>query len=247
MLKEFQADLHIHTCLSPCGDLTMSPTAIVAQAGRRRIDLIAICDHNSSENSGAVIEASEGSGITVLPGLEVTSKEEVHVCALFDRLDRALQLQAIVYDHLEGENDEQAFGMQVVVDAKGWVTDFNRRLLIGATGLSIEQVVSAIHALGGLAVASHVDREGFGIIGQLGFVPPGLALDGLEVSPHLTLEQARQRFAEYQAFAFVRSSDAHHPDQIGQATTAFWLEAATVRELRMALRGEAGRKIAASP
>ena len=243
MLRKFKADLHIHTCLSPCGDLEMSPQGIVKEAVNKGIDLIAICDHNSSENSGAVIQASEGKELTVLPGIEVTSKEEVHICALFEYVNDALKMQSLIYDNLEGENDEQAFGMQVVANAEDEVLGFNKKLLIGATSLSVEMVVDSIHSFNGLAIAAHIDREGFGIIGQLGFIPPDLRLDALEISPRMKMEEARMRFSEYQRFPFLCSSDAHYLDDVGKCTTTFLLEEATFEEIRMALKGEGDRKI----
>ncbi|MBL7075377.1 PHP domain-containing protein [candidate division KSB1 bacterium] len=243
MLREFEADLHIHTCLSPCGDLKMSPGGIVKEAVKEGIDLIAICDHNSSENAGAVIKASEGKGVAVLPGIEITSKEEVHISALFDHFDDALKLQMLIYENLDGENDEEVFGMQVVVNEKGEVLGFNKKLLIGATNLSVEEIVNAIHSFHGLAIAAHIDREGFGIIGQLGFIPPELGLDALEISPKMEMEEARTRFSEYHKYPFLCSSDAHYLDDIGKGTTTFLLEEASLKELRMALKGEGGRGI----
>lgn len=213
------------------------------EAVDRRIDIIAICDHNSSENTAAVIEASEGKGVTVFPGIEVTSKEEVHIIALFENAENALKLQAIIYQNLEGENDEKVFGMQVVVNAEGEVLRFNQKLLIGAGNLSVEKIVDAIHSLNGLAIAAHIDREGFGIIGQLGFIPPGLELDALEISPRMKLNEARLKFSEYRNYPFLCSSDAHYLDDIGKGTTVFLLEEASFIELRMALKGEGGRAI----
>jgi predicted metal-dependent phosphoesterase TrpH len=116
MLRTMKADLHIHTCLSPCGELEMSPKGIAEQAKIKEIDILGICDHNSSENVPALIKAAQKYEIVVLPGMEVTSQEEVHILALFDELESALELQEIIYAHLHGENDEKAFGMQVVVN-----------------------------------------------------------------------------------------------------------------------------------
>lgn len=243
MLKEFKADLHIHTCLSPCGDLGMSPRGIVKEALDKGIDLIAICDHNSSENTAAVIEASKGKGVTVLPGIEVTSKEEVHIIALFENAENALKLQTIIYQNLEGENDEKVFGMQVAVNAEGEVLGFNQKLLIGAANLSVEKIVDTIHSLNGLAIAAHIDREGFGIIGQLGFIPPGLGLDALEISPRMKINEARLKFSEYRNYPFLCSSDAHYLDDIGKGTTTLLLEEASFIEIRMALKGEKFRRI----
>jgi len=241
MLRNYRADLHIHTCLSPCTDLDMSPQAIARQAKHREIDILGICDHNSAENVPALMQAADQYSIRVLPGMEVTSQEEVHILALFDNLEPALALQEIVYSHLPGENDEEAFGMQVVVNAGGEVLHFNPKLLIGASTLSIEEVVTHIKALDGLAIASHIDREGFSLIGQLGFVPDHLEIDALEISPRTTLEDAEERFQP--RLPLTCASDAHYLDDIGTGYTTFYIEDRTTREIRKALRGEDGRKI----
>ena len=242
-MRRFTADLHIHTCLSPCGELTMSPARIVEEAVDKGINIIAICDHNSADNAGAVMEVAQGRDIAVLPGMEVTTREEVHICGLFGDVKEALGLQELVYKNLEGSNDPDAFGMQVIVNAAGEVLGMNERLLIGATGLALEEVVNAIHKLSGLAIAAHIDRQGFGIIGQLGFIPAGLPLDALEVSPRMGISGAREHFPEYAHYPLICSSDAHQPGDIGSGTTDLLMEAASFEELRLALRGEAGRRI----
>jgi predicted metal-dependent phosphoesterase TrpH len=243
MLRLFKTDLHIHTCLSPCADLNMGPRAIIDRAIQHGLDVIGICDHNSSENAPAVARAARGRDITVLPGMEVTSKEEVHVLGVFDSLDKALQLQEIVYQHLHGENDTEAFGLQVVVNEDHDVLGFNNRLLAGATELPIDEVVDSIHGLDGLAIAAHVDRETFGIIGQLGFIPAELPLDALELSPNTSPEEAMRRFPECAASAFVCSSDAHSVADIGKVWTSLLLREPTIWEIRKALRGEGGRRV----
>ena len=91
-MKLYKADMHIHTCLSPCGDWGMSPRAIVEKSRQMGLDIIAICDHNTAENAGASIRSGEKHGITVLPGMEICSKEEVHVLAIFGTLDRAMMM-----------------------------------------------------------------------------------------------------------------------------------------------------------
>ena len=241
MLRTLKADLHIHTCLSPCGDLEMSPKAIAKQAQIREIDILGVCDHNSAENVSALIKAAGMYEISVLPGLEITSQEEVHVLALFDGLEPALELQEIIYSNLPGENDEDAFGLQVVVNEMGEVLRFNKRLLIGASTLTIEEVVEAIHALNGLAIASHIDREGFSLIGQLGFIPEHLALDALEISPKISYEEALAKFDP--PFPLICSSDAHFLEDIGSGFTSFYMEKATTDEIRRALLHEDGRRI----
>jgi len=241
MLKTMKADLHIHTCLSPCAELEMSPLAIAEQAKIKEIDILGICDHNSAENVPAVMKAARKLKINVLPGLEITSQEEVHILALFDELEPAFKLQEIIYDNLPGENDEEVFGMQVVVNEKGEVLHFNNKLLIGASTLSIEEVTQLIHSLNGLVIASHIDREGFSLISQLGFIPKNLNLDALEISPLITYEEALKKFKPN--FPLTRSSDAHFLKDIGQCFTSFHVEKGTTEEIKKAFLNQEGRRI----
>ena len=195
MPVEFRADLHIHTCLSPCAELDMTPYRIVERAASLGLNVIAICDHNSVENAEVTKRLAKGKGINAIPGIEVTSFEEVHIVGLFRDIDSVLRIQDIVYENLQtGENDVDAFGYQVVVNENDEVLSFNNRLLIGATTLSVSKVVETIHTLGGLAIAAHIDREGYGIIGQLGFIPHDLNLDALEISRNITIDDAKRKF-----------------------------------------------------
>ncbi len=241
MLRPFKADLHIHTCLSPCTELDMSPKGILEATKKKRIDIIGICDHNSSENSLAVMNAARKMNINVFPGMEVTSLEEVHVLALFGEIENALKLQEHVYENLPGENDEEAFGMQVIVNEKEEVLGSNNKLLIGATTIPLEKIIKTIHSLNGIAIASHIDRESFSIIAQLGFIPDNLELDALEISPSITREEAKKRYSD--KYPITCSSDAHYPDDIGKVFTSFLLKDATVAEVKKALKNEDGRKL----
>ncbi len=241
MLRLLKADLHIHTCLSPCTELNMSPKGILDIAEKKGIDILGICDHNSSENSPGVMEAAKKRSIHVLPGLEITSEEEVHVLALFDDIGNARKVQEFVYQNLPGKNDEETFGMQVLVNEKEEVLGFCDKLLIGATTIPLEEVIGAIHRHKGLAIASHIDREAFSIIGQLGFVPDNLKLDALEISPFLTIEEAKNRYPY--GYPITSSSDAHYPDDIGKSYSTFLIQDVTVVEIKKALKGEDGRKL----
>ncbi|MHC4331195.1 MAG: PHP domain-containing protein [Planctomycetota bacterium] len=238
-MRKVRADLHVHTCLSPCADIQMLAPAIVERAKRAGLDMIGICDHNSAENAAAVAKAGARAGLAVIPGMEVTSSEEVHILGLFDSEADLMDLQDTIYQNLPGENSEEAFGPQLVADEWGNVVEKNHRLLIGATTLTVDQVVDAIHRQSGLAIASHVDRERFSLIGQLGFIPEGLELDALEVSDP-------SRTGEEYGYPVITSSDAHFLEDVGKSFTSFELEDASLSEIGKALRHELGRRIVAN-
>jgi predicted metal-dependent phosphoesterase TrpH len=235
-MRKVRADLHLHTCLSPCADDKMQATIIVQQARKMGLDMIAICDHNSAENVEALVKAGVREGITVIGGMEITSSEEVHILGLFDSQTELMLLQDTVYENLPGENSDEAFGPQYVIDEWDRVIGKNSKLLIGATLLTIEQIVNEIHARGGLAIAPHVDRQRFSLIGQLGFIPKGLELDALEVS----MPEASAKGYHYPV---IYSSDAHFPEDIGRNPSCFMLEEASLQEIGKALRQEMGRRV----
>jgi PHP family Zn ribbon phosphoesterase len=216
----------------------MVPSAIVKQAKLVGLDMIGVSDHNSAENVSAVVKAGARENLPVIPGMEITSREEVHVLGLFKDAGQVLQLQQLVYDNLAGENDEDAFGLQVIVDEDDRVVGSTKKLLIGATSFSLEETVDAIHDSGGLAIAAHIDRERFGLIGQLGFIPRTLRLDALEVSAHSTICASGD-------YPVVRFSDAHFLSDIGRSSTCFVLEEATLEEIAKAIKGQGGRKVVA--
>ena len=239
-LREIRADLHVHTCLSPCGDLEMVPTEIVRKARARGLEVIAVCDHNATDNGPAVARAGGREGVSVIPGIEVTTREEVHILGLFETGRQLTGIQALIDRHLAGENDPDTFGLQVVVDEEDEPIALKAELLIGATDLPLEEVVDAIHGLGGLAVAAHVDRERFGIIGQLGFVPPGLPLDALEVSPSASQSQWAGQHGDVPV---ITSSDAHFLSDVGRSSTVFFIAEPSLSEIGRAQREEGGRRV----
>lgn len=223
----------------------MTPLAIVQIALDRELDMIAICDHNSARNTAATRRAARGTRLAVIPGIEITSSEEVHIVGLFPSDEMAEAVQEEVYARLYGENDENVFGYQVVVNEHDEVDDLDQRLLIGATTLSAERVVALIHQFDGLVVPAHVDREGFGIFSQLGFIPEGLKLDALEVSRRSNFETVRRKYPDSRAYPLIMSSDAHYPNDIGAAYTLARMAEPTFDELAKALAGRDGREIVA--
>ncbi|NIU10012.1 MAG: PHP domain-containing protein [Phycisphaerae bacterium] len=235
-MRKVRADLHLHTCLSPCADAQMQATAIVIEAIKAGLDMIGISDHNSAENVAAVVKAGAREGLPVIAGMEITSSEEVHILGLFDTEQDLMNMQDVIYHNLPDGDYGQAYGPQTVIDEWDNVVGENSRLLLGATALTVEGVVDAIHERSGVAIASHIDRERFGLIGQLGFIPEGLELDALEVSSLSSIEQ------EFD-YPIVTFSDAHYLDDIGNSSTCFMIEEASIDEIRKALRNEMGRRV----
>jgi PHP family Zn ribbon phosphoesterase len=221
----------------------MSPRAIGENSLEKGLDIIAVCDHNSAENVGAVLRAGKQRGLNVFPGMEVSSKEEVHVLGIFSDEAKAIIFQELVYDHLQGTNRPDVFGDQVIANEFDEVEGFNDRLLIGATKLGVHEVVREIHRLGGLGIASHVDRPSFSVTSQLGFIPPDLELDALEISFKAKEREIHDTVHAVDELPIVTFSDAHFLQDIGRAYTSFMLEAPNLEEIRMALKEESGRGI----
>jgi hypothetical protein len=244
MPVEFIADLHIHTCLSPCAELSMTPKGIVEKAAALGINIVAVCDHNSAENIEVTKCLAKKKGVHVIAGMEICSSEEVHVLSLFRDTESSLRMQEVVYENLQpGENDEETIGMQVVVNEDNEVLSFNRRLLIGATSLSVNKVVDFIHSFGGIAIASHIDRDVFGIIGQLGFIDPDFKFDALEISYRTDFRDAQKRYGPYSRIPWISASDAHRIEDIGRRTTRLFMYHSTFDELCLALKSADGRTV----
>lgn len=243
MLKQFVADLHVHTVLSPCANYRMVPELLVERALEVGVNLLGITDHNSGENVAAVVSAAQDSGVTVLPGMEVESREGVHLLTLFDDVEGLERWQGIVYEALpRRENVDRVFGSQLVVDAAGHLLRVNQRLLITAADLSLEEVIATSLGLGGLCIPAHVDRPANGLLPVLGLLPGGFKTVAVEISWRLTPQEAVRQFPALAGHTLLRSSDAHYLEDIGKATTTFLVTAASVAEIALACRQEQGRR-----
>ena len=242
-MKFFTADLHLHTVLSACAEMEMLPEFILERAQELGLNLIAVTDHNSAENVAAMLKAAEGIGITVLPGMEVQTREEVHLLCLFDTLEQAAYWQEVVYAHLPRQkNNENVFGTQVVLDAEGEAVGTNDRLLATSTFFSVEEVVQRVHAANGLCVPAHVDRPAYSIIANLGFIPPELRIRGVEISHLVGPKEARARFPQLEHYSLVADGDAHRLKEMARRTTLKMAEP-TVAEIALALAGEGDRGV----
>jgi hypothetical protein len=243
-MEKFRADLHTHTVLSPCGDLEMSPVNIVKKAKERGIDILGITDHNSTLHAPLIKELAGREGIMVLMGAEVTTKEEVHCLCFFEDEEKLSEFQKYLDQYLPKiPNDENKFGYQVVVNEKEEIVDEIECLLISGLNQSIEQIERKVHDLEGLFIPAHINKMINSIISQLGFLPPDLNVDALELSHHITKEEFLKKNKYLSKYNFIKSSDAHYVDNIGNVWTNFFMEELNFIEVKRALRGEEGRRV----
>jgi len=244
VLHTFIADLHIHTVLSPCGSLEMSPLNIVREAARKGLDIIGITDHNASEHGKVVKDIAKEYGIMVMCGMEVTTAEEAHCLTFFEDLSSLESFQQIIDSTiLKIKNDPNKFGYQVIVDKQENITGQKEWLLISATTMSIEDVIEKAHQLGGIAIPAHIDRPSYSLTSQLGFVPPGLNADAMEVSRFSSRDEMVAAYPYLKDTTFIRSSDAHFLKDLGTVTTKFRIQSRTFTEIKKALQGLEGRRV----
>lgn len=235
-MNRFKADLHIHTVLSPCGDLEMSPSNIIRAAKSKQLDLIGITDHNTTRQCAVIRELGLREGIYVLCGAEVTTKEEAHCLAFFDTTESLEAFQEYLDAHLpDVKNNPDLFGYQVAVDAEDNIFFEEDRSLVSAIDQSIEKIEETIHSLNGIFIPAHVNKGKNSVISQLGFIPDDLKFDALELSKHISREEFISQNKYLRNNVFIKSSDAHLPELIGETTTLFVMEALNFEEIKKAL------------
>jgi len=240
----FKADMHIHTVLSPCGDLSMSPINIVDYASSIGLKVIGITDHNSTLHGPVTRKLAEKRGIMVIFGAEVTTREEVHCLCLFETENQRSLFQSFIERNFSGiKNNTELFGHQVVVNENEEIIDEIEPLLISALNVNIDEVEKQVHQLGGLFIPAHIDRPKYSLISQLGFIPKDLNFDSLEISKNTTKEKALKDFSYIKNLRFIKSSDAHNIDQIGTAGTQLLMENISWNEFKMAILGIEGREV----
>ena len=233
-MRAFRADLHIHSLLSPCGSLEMTPREIISRAMSKGLDMIAVADHNSTWHCELTVALGVEAGLTVLRAAEVTSAEDVHSLVILPDAATTLSFQEWIdsrCSHMPHNPD--IFGDQVVIDREERIVREIDYFLPGALNASIDEVEEAAHRLGAIFIPAHIDRPAMSILGQLGFIPDDLYIDAVEVVGKIG----------DLLYPAIRNSDAHLPEHIGRRYTEYMLEAPSFRELAMALRGEGGRHI----
>jgi PHP family Zn ribbon phosphoesterase len=242
-MKKFRADLHVHTVLSPCAEVEMIPPLIVQKALEKNIDLIAITDHNASANVRAVQKAAENTRLTILPGMEVQSCEDVHLLTLFETIEALETWQKEVDDKLPSLPNKPAFfGEQFVVDETGEFLRSEDRLLATSTRFSIDEIFERVNALGGVVIPAHVERFSYGLFPTLGMISEKWQVPALEISRHLSPERGAVMFPALGKHALIQSGDVHRLDEF-LGTTILTLAFPTLLEICKAFQNIDGRQV----
>ena len=232
-----KADLHIHSCLSPCGSLEMSPSKIIDRARETGLSLIALTDHNSALNCPAIEKiAGKYNDITVIFGMEITTSEEIHALALFESVKDALEMSEFIYSRLSKiPNNPDKMGDQVYVDEEENILGEVDIYLGGSVSLDIVEIGHEIHRRNGLFIPSHIDREYFSMKSQLGYLPVG-EYDAIEFSNSFVRRKADAAVLDSKnQYAQITSSDAHYSEDIGRGWIEFDSNNVSFQSLRDAL------------
>ena len=204
-------DLHLHSCLSPCGDNDMTPYNLVNLAKLFGYDIIALTDHNSCRNCGSAIRAGEEIGITVVPGMELCTSEEIHNICLFPTLERAEAFADYVYGTLPRiKNKEKIFGEQLVMDHRDGILDKEEILLTTASSISIDNLAEMVDKYDGVCYPAHIDRSSYSIISSLGDFSPEVDTRCFELTPKADAQYYLEKYPATKGKLILRSSDAHY-------------------------------------
>lgn len=243
-MKWYHADLHIHSVLSPCGDLDMSPQNVVNILKSKGIDIFAITDHNRMLNYKAYLQKAEESGITCLLGVEIQTSEEIHLVALFDDHKKGFNFQNELYDSLIPiKNDPEYFGDQVILGENEEILGFEERALINSSMWTLDECYEKVLEYDGFCFPAHEDASSYSITAQLGFIPEYPDFKAIGITAHCNTENLFTKYPQLKKYTLIRSSDAHYPKDIASGYSRFYIEAPTVQEIQKACTGQDGRKI----
>ncbi len=235
----FAYDLHLHSCLSPCGDDLMTPQNMAGMGMLIGLHMMALTDHNTTKNCPAFLAACEGYGIVGIPGMELSTAEDVHLVALFPTLSAAEMFENELDSHrMPIDNDPEVFGHQMIMNEKDEMIGTMTPLLIAATDLYMGDAVALVRAYGGCVYPAHIDRESSGIVAMLGDIPPDYHFTAVEYRDLANREQYEALYDEARNKKVIVSSDAHRLDAMNEAVNTLTLDlpdGATHDEIRAAL------------
>lgn len=225
-------DLHIHSCLSPCGDADMTPANIAAMAMLKGLDVIAVTDHNSCKNCPAVLEECKKYGITAIPGMELSTSEEVHCVCLFPGLEQAMAFDAYVYERLiKIKNREEIFGEQLIYNENDEVVGQEPNLLIQSARISFDEVDGLVKNYGGIMFPAHIEKDSFSLLSNLGFISPDSTFRCAEIFDAARTEELKKAHPYLENCRILFNSDAHFLEQIHEAEYFFHCESRSRKEI----------------
>lgn len=211
------ADLHLHSGLSPCSDNDMTPNNVIHMAQLKGLDVIAITDHNSTKNLQSFVKVSQKNNITLIPGVEITTKEEVHLLALFHNLSQASRFQEVLDETLPKiPNNTKLFGNQYIYDEEDNILDDYSIMLISAISLTLQETIKEIINIGGIPIPAHIDRQSFSILSNLGFISPELPFQLVEITKACDYGKLEGRHPYLSNYKKIISSDAHRLGDISE-------------------------------
>ena len=221
---ELFADLHIHSCLSPCGDNDMTPANILGMAVVKGLDMVAISDHNAARNLPTAQKIADAYGLLLVPAMEITTREEVHMLGYFPDVKAAVDFGDMLREHLPArKNKPSLFGDQLIMDEDDQVIGEEDALLIGATDLPLAEAAARVRAWGGVPVPAHINRGSNGLLINLGMMPEDPVFPTVEVWRHLPcpMEPLENRHV-------LHSSDAHYLGDILEKESVLHLKEKSV-------------------
>lgn len=234
-------DFHVHSCLSPCGDDTMTPSSAAGMLMLAGVQAAALTDHNSVKNCPVFFAACEQYGVLPIGGMELTTAEEIHVVCLFQTLEKTMAFGEAVEQHrIRIKNKPAFFGNQNITDMDDCVIGVENDLLPNATDLSLEQAFDLTVKLGGVCYPAHVDRESNGILAVLGDLPQCPAFRFAEYADISSIEKLQREYPRLQPLVPLFGSDAHRLEDIPDAWASLELpdEGSLSEALFAFLKGE---------
>ncbi|MBE7055897.1 MAG: PHP domain-containing protein [Ruminococcaceae bacterium] len=234
---KISVDLHIHSDLSPCGDSMMTPGNIVGMAVVNGLDAIAITDHNCWLNVPVALNFAKEYGITVIPGMELETIEEIHVVCLFPDTEAIKAFQEIVdKSYSPGENISDIFGKQNIYDEDDEILGEHIPMLLAPTGISIDDVFEMVDNLGGIAYPAHVNRDSYSVLASFGMMPYGYPHKVVEISMDCDIDEFVGSYPEMRQYKFIRSSDAHYCEKISEEGTFIEVDENTPEKIIKSLK-----------
>jgi PHP family Zn ribbon phosphoesterase len=232
-------DFHIHTALSPCAAEDMTPHNIVNMSLLKGLDAIAITDHNSVENCEVCMKVARNKELLVIPGMELQTKEEIHLVCLFPNIEAAKSFEEIAYQRLPNQkNIATVLGRQMIFNEADELIHENNRMLITSVNISIKEAFKEIDQLGGIIIPAHIDRKSYSLIINLGFIPSGLPIKTLEISKGCDIEKMIERYDYLKGYQLIRNSDAHYLSDILERESFIEVRHKDIQSIFDTLRGQ---------